>query len=144
MEKYIEIRIVSAKPLGNGEVMVYRPEGMRRTTKEEFQKTHLWVRQAIWSITDEKPTISEQMARDFIQESKRICVGERTVVVVARLKNGMEIAEAHTFAESDLRDDFKADEKCFGKIVRRVEEMLKFMVQSAICGMDAAYKHGAK
>lgn len=83
------------------------------------------------------PSVSPGMVEDFLRETWTETLGEKTTVVRARLRNGFEIVESSSCVSPENYDEAMGREICLEKIRDRVWELLGFLLQTAVNGINA-------
>lgn len=81
------------------------------------------------------PSISQQMADDFIRETEVITMGDKTTVVRAVLRNGFEIVESSSCVSAENYDEKMGAEICMEHIKNKVWMLLGFLLQTAVHGI---------
>lgn len=83
------------------------------------------------------PSVSPGMVEDFLRETWTETLGEKTTVVRARLRNGFEIVESSSCVSPENYDEAMGREICLEKIRDKVWELLGFLLQTAVNGINA-------
>ena len=148
MQKYIGIKLVSAEP----DVISYyadlehvEEEGYKVVYKDGYES---WSPKAVFeeaylpvvnnsTLKSDKPSVSQKMVDDFIARVYVETMGEKTTVVRAVLRNGFEIVEASACVSKENYDEKLGAEICMKKIKDKVWMLLGFLLQTAVCGIDA-------
>ena len=156
MRKYIGTKLVEAEPAWrlNGKVYAwgalpdsadhaeagYRvryPDGyVSWSPKAVFEKAYLPLEHNRKLKTDE-PSISAQMVESFVRETWTETLGDKTTVVRAVLRNGFEIVESSSCVSPENYDEDMGRDICLEKIRDKVWELLGFLLQTAVNGINA-------
>ena len=112
------------------------PDGYESwSPKETFEKAYLPL-----NINEElgtsAPSIGAKMVDDFIAETWTTTLGDKTTVVRAMLKNGFELVEASACVSKENYSEPMGKEICMGKIRDRVWQLLGFLLQTAVHGIN--------
>lgn len=83
------------------------------------------------------PSVSPGMVEDFLRETRTETLGEKTTVVRAVLRNGFEIVESSSCVSPENYDEAMGREICLEKIRDKVWELLGFLLQTAVNGINA-------
>ena len=83
------------------------------------------------------PSVSPGMVEDFLRETWTETLGEKTTVVRAVLRNGFEIVESSSCVSPENYDEAMGREICLEKIRDKVWELLGFLLQTAVNGINA-------
>lgn len=102
--------------------------------KDVFEKAYLPITVNEKLKTD-KPSISQQMVDDFIDQVEVQTMGEKTTVVRATLKNGFEIVEASSCVIPENYDEDLGAQICVKKIKDKVWMLLGFLLQTGVQGV---------
>lgn len=86
-------------------------------------------------LKTDKPSISQQMVDDFIDQVEVQTMGEKTTVVRATLKNGFEIVEASSCVSPENYDENLGADICLHKIKDKVWMLLGFLLQTGVAGV---------
>lgn len=87
--------------------------------KDVFERAYLPIT-ANENLKTNKPSISQQMVDDFIDQVEVQTMGEKTTVVRAVLKNGFEIVEASSCVSPENYDENLGADICLHKIKDKV------------------------
>lgn len=82
------------------------------------------------------PSISAEMVERFIDHHKTVTMGGKTTVVRAVLKNGFEIVESSSCVSAENYDVKLGEEICMKRIRNKVWELLGFLLQTAVGGVN--------
>lgn len=82
------------------------------------------------------PSISAEMVERFIDHHKTVTMGGKTTVVRAVLKNGFEIVESSSCVSAENYDEKLGEEICMKRIRNKVWELLGFLLQTAVGGVN--------
>ena len=104
--------------------------------KAVFEQAYLPLEHDRALKTDE-PSISAKMVEDFLRETWTETLGEKTTVVRAVLRNGFEIVESSSCVSPENYDEAMGREICLEKIRDKVWELLGFLLQTAVNGINA-------
>lgn len=156
MKKYIGTKLVEAEPAWrlNGKVYAwgalpdsadhaeagYRvryADGYESwSPKAVFEAAYLWVNPDGECKTG-APSVSPGMVENFIRETWTETLGEKTTVVRAVLRNGFEIVESSSCVSPENYDEAMGRDICLEKIRDKVWELLGFLLQTAVNGINA-------
>jgi hypothetical protein len=98
--------------------------------KDVFEKAYLSMRDSDGS----KITLS--MVEDFIETRDVVTMGDKTTVVQATLRNGFVITESSSCVDPANYDKDVGEKICMDRIQNKVWELLGFMLQTAISGVQ--------
>lgn len=82
------------------------------------------------------PSISAEMVERFIDHHETVTMGGKTTVVRAVLKNGFEIVESSSCVSAENYDEKLGEEICMKRIRNKVWELLGFLLQTAVGGVN--------
>ena len=82
------------------------------------------------------PSISAEMVERFIDHHETVTMGGKTTVVRAMLKNGFEIVESSSCVSAENYDEKLGEEICMERIRNKVWELLGFLLQTAVGGVN--------
>ena len=82
------------------------------------------------------PSISAEMVERFIEHHETVTMGGKTTVVRAVLKNGFEIVESSSCVSAENYDEKLGEEICMERIRNKVWELLGFLLQTAVGGVN--------
>jgi hypothetical protein len=82
------------------------------------------------------PSISAEMVERFIDHHETVTMGGKTTVVRAVLKNGFEIVESSSCVSAENYDEKLGEEICMERITDKVWELLGFLLQTAVGGVN--------
>ena len=82
------------------------------------------------------PSISAEMVERFIDHRETVTMGGKTTVVRAVLKNGFEIVESSSCVSAENYDEKLGEEICMKRIRNKVWELLGFLLQTAVGGVN--------
>lgn len=154
MNKYIGVKLLSAEPMNLGDYNVTRgwkiPPGEDPTTegyrvvypdgylswspKEVFEKAYLPLG-INKNLKTDAPSISQQMAEDFIKTVEVKTMGDKCTVVRAVLRNGFEIVESSACVSAENYDEALGGGICLGKIRDKVWFLLGFLLACGVNGI---------
>lgn len=157
MKQYIGTKLVEAEParridgkiVGMSEAVAidaviesgYRvryPDGYESwSPKEVFEAAYLPLCINPELPTD-KPSVSQEMVSDFIVFTEVTTMGDKTTVCRAVLRNGFEIVESSACVSKENYSEEMGYKICRQKIEDRVWMLLGFLLQTAVCGVNAA------
>ena len=157
MRKYIGTKLVEAEPAWRTETgrilpgaVVECAEAARAgyrgrytdgyeswSPKAVFEQAYLPLEHGRALKTDE-PSISAKMVEDFILDTWTETLGEKTTVVRAVRRNGVEIVESSSCVSPENYDEAMGREICLEKIRDKVWELLGFLLQTAVDGSAVA------
>lgn len=87
-------------------------------------------------LKTEAPSISAEMVERFIDHHETVTMGGKTTVVRAVLKNGFEIVESSSCVSAENYDKKLGEEICMKRIRNKVWELLGFLLQTAVGGVN--------
>lgn len=102
---------------------------------EVFERAYLPL-EVNGKLKTEAPSISAEMVERFIDHHKTVTMGGKTTVVRAVLKNGFEIVESSSCVSAENYDEKMGEEICMKRIRNKVWEMLGFLLQTAVGGVN--------
>ena len=82
------------------------------------------------------PSISAEMVERFIDHHETVTMGGKTTVVRAMLKNGFTIVESSSCVSAENYDEKLGEEICMERIMNKVWELLGFLLQTAVGGVN--------
>lgn len=82
------------------------------------------------------PSISAEMVERFIDHHETVTMGGKTTVVRAMLKNGFTIVESSSCVSAENYDEKLGEEICMERIRNKVWELLGFLLQTAVGGVN--------
>lgn len=82
------------------------------------------------------PSISAEMVERFIDHHETVTMGGKTTVVRAVLKNGFVIVESSSCVSAENYDEKLGEEICMKRIRNKVWELLGFLPQTAVGGVN--------
>lgn len=82
------------------------------------------------------PSISAEMVERFIDHHETVTMGGKTTVVRAVLKNGFTIVESSSCVSAENYDEKLGEEICMERIRNKVWELLGFLLQTAVGGVN--------
>lgn len=82
------------------------------------------------------PSISAEMVEQFIDHHETVTMGGKTTVVRAVLKNGFTIVESSSCVSAENYDEKLGEEICMERIRNKVWELLGFLLQTAVGGVN--------
>lgn len=156
MKKYIGTKLVEAEPAWRTETgrilpgaVVECAEAARAGYRVRYTDGYeSWSPKAVFeqaylplehdrALNTDEPSISAKMVEDFILETWTETLGEKTTVVRAVLRNGFEIVESSSCVSPENYDEAMGREICLEKIRDKVWELLGFLLQTAVNGINA-------
>lgn len=87
-------------------------------------------------LKTEAPSIGAEMVERFIDHHETVTMGGKTTVVRAVLKNGFEIVESSSCVSAENYDEKLGEEICMKRIRNKVWELLGFLLQTAVGGVN--------
>ena len=87
-------------------------------------------------LKTESPSISQGMVDAFIASHETMTMGGKTTVVRAVLKNGFVIVESSTCVSVENYDEKLGEKICMEKVRGKVWELLGFLLQTAVGGVN--------
>lgn len=88
------------------------------------------------NLKTDAPSISKEMVEDFIAKTEVTTMGDKCTVVRAVLRNGFEIVESSACVSAENYDEKLGSAICMNKIGDRVWELLGFLLQTAVGGVQ--------
>lgn len=154
MRDYIGCKMVSAEPAFrvNGEIYpvsgpvpksldreegykVRYPDGYESwSPKEVFEKAYLQIDEN--KDLPSEVSIGPKMVEEFISYYETQTHGDRTTVVYCVLRNGFTIVESSACVDPENYSEEIGKEICLGKIRDKIWELLGFMLQTAVNGVN--------
>lgn len=140
MSKYIGCKCVEAEPCkawkemgahkaGENGYKVTYPDGyVSWSPKEVFEKAYMQV--------GDNNTITQELVDKFIKDVHVETVDNKTTVVVVKLINGFKMVEGSACVDSANYDEKIGAEICLGRIKNKIWELLGFMLQTALNGIE--------
>lgn len=156
MKQYIGTKLIEAQPAlrnARGEIIpnnvpvsldelveegykVRYPDGYESfSPKEVFERAYLPLAVNDKLRTD-APSVSAEMVERFIDRHETMTMGGKTTVVRAVLKNGFAIVEASSCVSAENYDEKLGEEICMKRIRNKVWELLGFLLQTAVGGVN--------
>lgn len=138
MKKYIGCKMVSAEPAlkdGKEGYKVVYPDGYESwSPKDVFEKAYL-------QLDDNKElhsgvSIGQKMVDEFISHCETKTIGNRTTVIRCVLRNGFVIVESSSCVDPKNYSEDMGKEICMKKIEDKIWELLGFLLQTAVCGVN--------
>lgn len=124
-----------AEPNEAGDVegyLVEYPGGYQSwSPKAPFDKAHMLV-------PGDGTKITEEMVEDFVDSYEVQKMGDKTTVVLAKLKNGFVIVESSSCVDPANYDEEIGAGLCEGLIKRKIWNLLGFLLQTAKVGVSPA------
>ena len=102
---------------------------------EVFERAYLPL-EVNGKLKTEAPSISAEMVERFIDHHETVTMGGKTTVVRAVLKNGFEIVESSSCVSAENYDVKLGEEICMKRIRNKVWELLGFLLQTAVGGVN--------
>lgn len=102
--------------------------------KDVFERAYLPIDINAELKTD-KPSISQRMVDDFIDQVEVRTMGAKTTVVRVVLVNGFEIVEASSCVSPENYDEDLGAQICLKKIKDKVWMLLGFLLQTGVAGV---------
>ena len=102
---------------------------------EVFERAYLPL-EVNGKLKTEAPSISAEMVERFIDHHETVAMGGKTTVVRAVLKNGFEIVESSSCVSAENYDEKLGEEICMKRIRNKVWELLGFLLQTAVGGVN--------
>jgi len=81
-------------------------------------------------------SVGEKMVNDFIAIIDTRTIGDRTTVVMCTLRNGFIITESSSCVDPANYSQKIGEEICMGKIKDKIWELLGFLLQTAVNGIQ--------
>lgn len=88
------------------------------------------------NLKTDRPSISQEMVDRFIKNWRTGTLGDKTTIVRATLRNGFEIVETSSCVSPENYDERIGQELCMKKIKDKVWELLGFLLQTAVNGVQ--------
>lgn len=156
MKKYIGTKLIEAEPAYrvDGKVLALAENKVPRGYKvergykvryadgyESFSPNEVFERAYLplevnGKLKTEAPSISAEMVERFIDHHETVAMGGKTTVVRAVLKNGFEIVESSSCVSAENYDEKLGEEICMKRIRNKVWELLGFLLQTAVGGVN--------
>ena len=156
MKKYIGTKLIEAEPAYrvDGKVVALAENKVPRGYKvergykvryadgyESFSPNEVFERAYLplevnGKLKTEAPSISAEMVERFIDHHETVAMGGKTTVVRAVLKNGFEIVESSSCVSAENYDEKLGEEICMKRIRNKVWELLGFLLQTAVGGVN--------
>lgn len=102
---------------------------------EVFERAYLPL-EVNGKLKTEAPSISAEMVERFIDHHETVTMGGKTTVVRAVLKNGFEIVESSSCVSAENYDEKLGEEICMERIRNKIWELLGFLLQTAVGGVN--------
>lgn len=154
MEKYIGTKLIEAEPAYRVDGKIYpaswpipdgglAEEGYRVRYADGYES---WSPKAVFeaaylplavnpNLRTDAPSISAEMAEDFIRAVDVTTIGDKTTVVRAVLRNGFELVESSSCVSAENYDQELGASICLKKIRDKVWFLLGFLLQTAVHGI---------
>ncbi len=143
---YIGTKFVTAEPEekdGKPGYTICYPDGyVSWCPKEVFEKWYLPIELDPMK-KEPTPLVTTEMISDFITDTQDCCLTKQSYVLVATLRNGMEIAESATLSHGEFfrpnpghqitRNGIRL--ACMGEIKSKVSDYLYFLARTAFNGV---------
>lgn len=158
MNKYIGCKMVSAEPAFQLDGVIHPIEDMQLLFEHEKEKAKVGYKieypdgyiswspkdvfeKAYMKLEDNKElpsgvSIGEKMVNEFIAIVDTKTMGDRTTVVMCTLRNGFIITESSSCVDPANYSQKIGEEICMGKIKDKIWELLGFLLQTAVNGVN--------
>lgn len=103
--------------------------------QEVFERAYLPL-EVNGKLKTKAPSISAEMVERFIDHHETVTMGGKTTVVRAVLKNGFTIVESSSCVSAENYDEKLGEEICMKRIRNKVWELLGFLLQTAVGGVN--------